>query len=125
MVRVPTRGLKRLCKTHSITIHARTDARDTAGGQAAASSLFDQTGTSARCFLQPASSSDVVLMMQQGYSITHVLFFASAPGISSGDGIKEGGKFMIARGKAVNVANVDKLWKLFAEETGAIQQDSP
>jgi len=106
-----------------MTHQPRTVSVGTAGSQALAHS-----GTAAkRCFLQPRSSYDSLVLDQREYVVTHVAYFSSDPGSSHGDqwtvvmpaGLA--GKVLEQIGEPVNQAGLDRLWRIDCEERGRNQ----
>ncbi len=115
--------LRAMCKTHSLTKYAWVDARGTSGGK---QPTYPETGATAlRGWVQPASASDQMEAMQRDYNITDTIYFSSNPSLKDKDGLLWGTKWLIVRGGAVDVAGLGEMYRVFAEETGQRQQDSP
>lgn len=115
--------LRAMCKTHSLTKYPKTDARGTSGGK---QPTYPETGATAlRGWVQPASTSDQVEAYQRGYNITNTIYFSSDPSLGDEDGLLWGAKWLIVRGVALDVSGLGKMYRVFAEELGHRQQDSP
>jgi len=111
-------SIRSQCSRHLVTHQPRSASVGSAGSQA-----FTYSGTTQkRCFIQPRTSYDSLVLDQREYVITHVVYFADDPGSSHGDHLvvvvptEWAGRVLEQIGKPVDQAGVGRLWRVDCEE---------
>lgn len=101
-----------------VTPYACVETRGAAGS---AAYTWPTAGTPLRARIQPASSYDRTLALQKDTEISHVMYFASDPGVDEGDRIVFASRNFACQAKPINVDELNRLWKLEVLETGQQQ----
>ncbi len=102
---------------HSVTIYAKVDTRDAAGGRDY-SSVAASSGTTLPCTVHPASTQERVDHLQRGYQVSYKLYFKQDPSSGHGDKIAYGDATLFQVGKTIHRDESEALefWKVYASE---------
>jgi hypothetical protein len=68
------------------------------------------------CRIQPARAFDKSLAKQDGYDISHVLFFSEDPQLLYHDQVWYNGRKFLIEGIPIDVDELGRLWKVSAQE---------
>jgi len=116
-MRVNPRGLRRLTRTHRVSIYARQygegASRDKAGGE---QYEWATIGRATTCLINPLSTRDQAILQQAGSQATHRLYFHENPACGAGDKIVYNSRVFIAESDPKNTLEMDLLWVVEAIE---------
>lgn len=107
-------SIESLCSRHTLLHYARS-----AGTTGAAGSLtynWDTLTATLQGFIQPVSAAERLQLMQAGYEVTHVIYFASNPGVVNEDKLVYDGRTFKVDGKATNTDEAGRLWRVECTE---------
>jgi len=110
--------LDALCSQHAVTVYATQESRDAAGATKKGS-RWASAGTSMTCRIQPMSAREQSEHLQNGYEVTHKMFFAGNPSVKNDYKISHGSRDFIVVGTATNTDELGRLWVVLANESEA------
>jgi hypothetical protein len=99
-----------------VEIHPRVETRGAAGSASYSWDDKRASGGDMLARIQPARAFDKNLAKQDGYDISHVLFFADDPLLQFHDQVWFNRRRFIVQGIAKNIDELDRLWKVEANE---------
>ena len=107
-------SIESLCDK-TVTLQQRSESSRTQSG-AAVYTWVTLTAT-AKARIQPASSYERTLALQEGTEISHTIYFAVDPAVVGGDRILFGSRIFAVEAKPVNFDEQGRLWRVGVNET--------
>jgi len=107
-------SIQGLCSRHAVSHYARSKASIGAAGSA--TYTWPTLTASLTGFVQPLGAGESLQAMQAGYEITHVVYFASDPGVTNQDKLLYGTRTFMVNGKATNTDEAGRLWRVDCTE---------
>lgn len=101
---------------HSVDLERPSKSEDELGGR---NRIWATQTAAIACWVQPASASTIAWYGERGITVTHTVYFATAPGAQTGDRFKFGTRYMVIEG-VQNVAETSELWEVDCREVQAV-----
>lgn len=106
-------SIESLCDK-TVTLQQRSESRTQSG---VAQYTWTDLTTTAKARIQPVTSYERTLALQQGHEISHVIYFAVDPGVGNGDRIVFGSRTFDVESKPIDFDEQGRVWKVTALET--------